>query len=444
MRKFAREWVQKYPSIAKIYDAIAGPRRMGSEETVVNYVKAVRKFCKFLGVEDPEILLQKLLNGEVDAGKKVDAYIDYALTEEKYAHGHARGLVFGIKKWFELNGVRVNWDKIELPTSTEISEEDRAPTREELKRLLNHANSARDRAVIYCDTSSGLRIGTLLSLKVGDLDVTYPDVARFTVERKRGRKFSTSRSGSQGKLFVSWITPEARMVLQQYLKEREAAGEKLTPESPLFTDAYYQGKFLTVEDYERVWGRLLRRAGLAQKSHKWFVLHIHTLRKYFRSNCVGVDISYRERWMGHKGLYLDMSYFKAEEQLHLNEYRKAVPHLTIYATSTDEKNLRKKMLIDFARMQGTPEEELKKLDEILARAKDVDEGIKEFRRFKEEPSSLKEQEGERKRSTMHDGNGSYYVAHGEDEMIQRLHDGWNLLQSLNADKYLMKQGFHHD
>jgi integrase len=436
MRKFAREWVQKYPSISKIYDAIAGPRRMGSEETVVNYVKAVRKFCRFNGVEDPEELLQKLQNGDVDPRKKVDTYIDYALTEEKFAHGHVRGLVFGIKKWFELNGVIVNWDQIELPTSTEISEDDRAPTKEELKRLLNHASSARDRAIIYADTSSGLRIGTLLSLKISDVDFTYPDVARFTVERKRGRKFSTSRSGSQGRLFVSWITPEARMALQQYLKEREAAGEKLTPESPLFTDAYCKGDFITVEDVERVWARLLRRAGLAQKSHKWFILHIHTLRKYFRSNCVGVDISYRERWMGHKGLYLDMSYFRAEEQLHLNEYRKTIPHLTIYATSTDEKNLRKKMLIDFARMQGTSEDELKKLDEILARAKDVDEGIKEFRRFKEEHEET--EQSRKKTKTAHDGNGRYFVAKSEEEMIQRLHDGWELVQSLNHDKYLLQ------
>jgi integrase len=65
--------------------------------------------------------------------------------------------------------------------------------------------------------------------------------------------------------------------------------------------------------------RLLKRAGLAKKSNRWYELHIHTLRKYFRSNCIGVDPSYRERWMGHKGLYLDMSYFKAEEQKHLED-----------------------------------------------------------------------------------------------------------------------------
>jgi integrase len=431
MRRFVREWVEKYPSIARLSEAITGKRRMGSEGTVTNYVKAVRKLCVFLAVSDPEVLLKKLLSGELDPRAKVDSYIDYALTEKKFAHGHVRNLVFGIKKWFELNGVKVDWARIELPTSTEIAEEDRAPTKEELKRLLNHASSARDRALIYCETSSGLRIGTILSLKVGDVDFSYPDVARFTVERKRGRKFSTKRNGSQGRLFVSWITPEARMALQQYLKEREAQGETVTPDSPLFTDVYYSGKLITVEDFERVWARLLHRADLAQKSNRWYVLHIHTLRKYFRSNCVGVDVSFREKWMGHKGVYLDMSYFRAEEQLHLTEYRKTIQGLSIYATAVDDKKMRSKMLVDFARLQGTPESELRKLEEVLARAKTVDEGITEFRRLQEESKT--------KPRTMHNGNGKYLVAKSEDEMIKRLHDGWRVVQALSHDKYLLEK-----
>ena len=89
------------------------------------------------------------------------------------------------------------------------------------------------------------------------------------------------------------------------------------------------------------------------------------------------------------------------------------------------------MLIDFARMQGTPEDELKKLDEILARAKDVDEGIKEFRRLQEEERSEKPKRA-------HDGNGKYLVAHNEDEMLQKLHEGFRLVQGLNHDKYLME------
>jgi hypothetical protein len=39
---------------------------------------------------------------------------------------------------------------------------------------------------------------------------------------------------------------------------------------------------------------------------------------------------------------------------------------------------------------------------------------------------------------MHDGNGKYYVAHTEDELIQRLHDGYKLIQSLGPEKFLLE------
>ena len=424
MRKFQREWVEKYPSIAKVNKAIAGPRRMGSERTVENYVKAIKKFVTYLGFNDPETALQKLLSGEVDAAEKADQFIDYAL--KKYAHATVRNFLFGIKKWYELNGVKVDWDKIELPTSTEPSESDRAPSKEELKSLLHHASGSRDRAAILTLASSGLRIGTLLSLKVGNVNFDYPDVASIKVERQRGRKFVGKRRGGQGRVFYSFMTQEAKEALMKYLEERKTAGEKMTPESPLIGDVYHRGNFITIEAFEKVYARLLRRAGLAEKSNKWFVLHIHTLRKYFRSNCVGVDPSYREHWMGHKGGYLDDSYFRAEEERHLAEYRKAIPHLTVYATPVEEKQLRSRMLLDFAKLQGYGEPELKRLGEVLARAKDVDEAIKEFRRFKDEPE------------TLHDGNGKYYVARGEDELIQKLHDSWKLVQPLNHEKYLLQ------
>lgn len=429
MRKHPREMIEKYPSVAKIYDAIAGSRRLGSEGTVENYVNYVSLFTKFLGFSDPETALKAMQSGKVNAGEKIDAFIGYALDDLGKSHSTVRNYAFGVKKWFGLNGVKVDWAKIEMPTSTEVREEDRAPNKEELKRLLNHASSSRDRAVIYVETSSGLRIGTLLSLKVGDVDFNYPDVARLTVERKRGRKFGSKRSRSAGRFFCTFITPEAKQALQQYLKEREAAGENLTAESSLIGDAYHKGKFQTVEGYERVWARLLRRAGLAQKSQSWFKLHIHVLRKYFRSNCIGVDASYRERWMGHKGLYLDASYFKAEESLHLAEYRKVIPYLAIYALPTEEKKLKSEMLLNFAKLQGYNVDQLKKLEDALARAKDVDEAITEFRRLKDDA----------KAASNGNGHGKHVIAKGESELVQKLDDGWSLVQTLNEDRFLLQR-----
>jgi integrase len=432
MRKFPREYMKKYPSVAKIYEAIAGSRRLGSEGTVQNYINYVAKFVKFIGASDPETALEAMQSGRVEAGEKVDAFISYALDELDKSHSTVRNYAFGIKKWLDLNGVEVNWTKIEMPTSSIVREEDKAPTKEDLRRLLNHASGSRDRAVIYVATSSGLRIGTLLSLKVGDVDFNYPDVARLTVKRKRGRKFGSKRGRNGGNYFVSWMTPEAKKALRHYLEEREAAGEKLTEESPLIGDAYHKGEFQNVEGYERVWARLLRRAGLAQKSNRWYKLHLHTLRKYFRSNCVGVDASYRERWMGHRGLYLDMSYFKAEEPLHLTEYRKAIPHLTVYGKAKEEKELRTQMLLDFAKLQGYEPDKLKKLEDALARAKNVDDAISEFRRLKDETHK------DRQKGNLR-GNGVYSVIQGEAELVQRLNNGWSLVKSLSEDKYLLEK-----
>ncbi len=431
MRKYAREWVQNYPSIAKIYEAIAGIRRMGSEGTVEIYVKGVKGFVEYLGYSDPETALLAIKEGKINVEEKVDKFIDYALEEQNKAHNHVRNHVFGVKKWFGLNGIQMDWKKIELPTTSEIREEDRAPTKDELKSLLNHGTS-RDRAVIFCDSSSGLRAGTLFSLKKGDLDPNYPDLARLTVQRKRGRKFTSKRRGTAGRLFCTFITPEAKTALLQYFEEREAAGEVLTDESPLIGDNYHKGKFTTIEDYEKVWARILKRAGLAKKSNKWYELHIHTLRKYFRSNCIGVDASYRERWMGHKGLYLDMSYFKADEPKNLEEYRKVIPHLTIQATPIEEKKLRSKMLLDFARLQGYDDNQLQKLGDVLARAKDVDEAITEFRHLNEDSAQTDN------RAQSRSATGKYSVVKGEGELVKHLDDGWSLIQSLSEEKFLMK------
>jgi integrase len=403
---------------------------MGLPGTAENYVKGVQKFVAFLGYADPETALSKLQSGELNAGRKVDEYIDFAL--KKYAHKTVRNQLFGIKKWLQLNNVKVNWESIEFPTSVEVKEADKAPSKDEIKLLLQHAKRTRDRAVILLSISSGLRLGTLLSLTINDVNMNYSDVALIKVEKKPGRKFMSRAGLSSGRFYFTFITPEAKQVLLQYFRERQSAGEKLTGQSPLIGDAYNRGKFITVEDFERVWHRLLKRAGLAEKSNRWYLLHVHTLRKFFRSNCVGVNPSYREFWMGHKGGYLDESYFRAEEQLHLNEYKKAIPYLTIYSITETPgfqiDALRMTILQDVLRGFGATKEELKRLTEKYERAKNVDAVINEFKRLIEDKKSLPNGDGPR-----------YFIANHDGELVKKLKEGWKLVRALNRGKYLLQQ-----
>ena len=113
MRKYAREAVVKYPSIARLSESVSGARRMGSISTVEAYIKAINKFVGFLGLEDPEKVLTAIQSGQVDPAAKVDQFIDKSL--EGVAHATVRNYLFGVKKWFELSGVKVDWERIEFP-----------------------------------------------------------------------------------------------------------------------------------------------------------------------------------------------------------------------------------------------------------------------------------------------------------------------------------------
>jgi hypothetical protein len=77
------------------------------------------------------------------------------------------------------------------------------------------------------------------------------------------------------------------------------------------------------------WKRLLKKCGLTKKSYKYHVYHIHVLRKWFRTKAEELTPSIRERLLGHKGGYLDESYFRITEEQLLNEYKKIHANLLI-------------------------------------------------------------------------------------------------------------------
>jgi integrase len=145
-------------------------RVSGSEDTVLIYVKGVKYFLEFLGLEDPETALEKVGSGEVDLEKSLNSYID-GLLAQGLSRNTVQTKLKGLKKWLDLNGIDFDWDKVERPKVWTVVE-DRAPTKEELRKLMELGN-LRDRFIISFLVSSGVRIGTLIKLRVGDVDLEY-------------------------------------------------------------------------------------------------------------------------------------------------------------------------------------------------------------------------------------------------------------------------------
>jgi len=321
-------------SIKRMQLRIKG-RRKGSDSTVQLYAYGVRDYLQFINLkEGPDSAIQSIRDGKVDPTLTIDDWIDDLL--QRVSSGTARKYIGGVKRWLQVNKVTVEWSDIEMPIYESV-EEDRSPTTEELRQILTYTYLLRDRAVVLCAASSGLRIRTLLSLTYGDCDFkSSDDVVVVIVNSAPGRKIRGKRA------FVTFFSPEARETLLAYRKEREKRGEKITSESYLFPATTDKSKRISTATFRVQWLRILKRAGLDQKGEggKWHELHFHVLRKWFETRCkiAGVKASFYQHWMTHKGgkdpeTYLDASYFKPVFKEHATEYRKVIPYLALKTIS---------------------------------------------------------------------------------------------------------------
>jgi integrase len=181
----------------------------------------------------------------------------------------------------------------------------------------------RMRTAIAILASSGIRVGALLGLKLKDITLDYDastGISKIVVPEELSKN---------GFSYVTFMSSEATKLLKEYLEyRRKKLGETITPESYVIVG---QGKNRISRTAFRVaWARLLRKCGLAKKSYKYHVFHAHVLRKWFRKKTEEeLSPSIRERLMGHKGGYLDESYFRVTEEQLLNEYKKIHASLLI-------------------------------------------------------------------------------------------------------------------
>lgn len=317
---------------------------IGSELTVKTYTDRLRRFFQWTGLM-PDEFLAKVESGEIEVADMLNDFLD----ERGKSPSTQKNYVAAIKKFLKVNLSKrarrsIDWDDIDLPRMRPV-ETDRAPTKEVLKRVLNFAG-IQERALMLVALSSGMRIGTIASLTIGDVNLkTYEDICVIKV-------LSEKAKGKMG--YVAFITPEAKEALLEYLEWRRRSGEELTPGSPLFA---HNGKpYSRPDNLSLKWTKILKEAGLDEKVRTHHTYHFHTLRKFFRTRleAAGVSASYRERLLGHKGGYLDLSYFDPRFEELLGEYRKAISYLTVFEEPG----------VDESRMAAL-EEELTQTQELL-------------------------------------------------------------------------------
>ena len=275
----------------------------GSIITSDVYLRRLGAFCGEMGKTPQELL--KLKDKEL-----ADLMDDYVIKREKIGNsgGYIGNTVKAVKSWLLFNGIKPSRNiKVKDADRTPTLTDERIPTQEELKRILN-AGDSRERTACCLIAFTGVRIGVLGNYKgtdglkvkdIPDLQIEGDKISFLKIPAQVNIREELSKSG---KKYFTFLGQEGCMYLQNYLIERIRSGETITPESAIITASKlgYRGKqHITAVNVGDTIRNAIRNAG--------FQWRPYVLRAYFDSRLLLaqderlIQRDYRSFFMGHVG-----------------------------------------------------------------------------------------------------------------------------------------------
>ena len=248
-----------------------------------------------------------------------------------------RNNVKPIKLFCEQMDIAIPWKKLMrgMPKERKYAN-DRAPKLEEIMRISEYPDR-RIKAIIYTMVSSGMRLGAWDYLRWKDI---FPITKDGKVITAKIKIYSEEEDE-----YFSFITPEAFHSLDNWMKYRKDCGENIDGDSwamrNLWDVTMPKGKgVVTVPKKLKstgvkrlienaLWGQQIRiKLESGKKRHEFQA--DHGFRKWFKTRCeiAGMRSINIETLMAHS-IGISDSYYRPTEDELLDDYRKAIPFLTI-------------------------------------------------------------------------------------------------------------------
>ena len=291
------------------------------------YKSALTKYMKLLEIKD----LETYLNSNPNVNSDMKRFLTLMngkppKTVKSYANA--------VKLFLNEKGHKIeseDWKKLTrrgyIPRRARATTQDKKPSKEIMRKILTHSN-VKGRALFLFLISSGCRIGETLQILIEDMELdANPPKAHIQAEYTKG-------SASGRTVYFSY---EARDAIREWLKVKEHWKKR--------TAGGTHGGNRVFPWTSQTAGFMLRLAcdkaevGDKDKKTKRRIYHLHSLRKFFRSNS-GLGFDVVNALMGHEQ-YLDASYLRLEENEEIAEvYLKAMPNLSVF--TVEDKTLAKK------------------------------------------------------------------------------------------------------
>jgi len=290
-------------------------RKKGTRST---YCAGLRKFKELLGIVD----LGEYLVGGPDAvadlrrflvaldGKPAKTVSTYATAVRVFLLDHDVALAENDWRKMRRRGF--------VPKRVKALTRDKKPSKVMLRKILNYAD-IKLRALTLFLLSSGCRIGETLQLRVDDFD--------FDSDPPRVRIRGEITKGGIGER-TAYFSYEARDAIHDWLHVkgdiRRRDGKGTYGGDVVFPFSSDTARFM--------WNSACERAGYGGRDSRTGrrVYHLHSLRKFFRSN-VGLELDVIHALMGH-GQYLDDAYLRLEEEGEIaKQYLSCMGNVSVYA-----------------------------------------------------------------------------------------------------------------
>jgi integrase len=296
---------------------------INSDVTRKNYEYCLSKFLKNCNLD-----LDSLLRlPQLDLSNLIIKY----LVSQRISSQYKTVIMATIKHACEMNDVILNWKKLKKfikseKTDNEINGKDRGYTHQEIQKILEFSDQRLKTAFLVL-ASTGIRIGALQTIRVGDLE-KIDNLYKITVYRGDREEY------------ITFCTPECAKEIDAYLDFRERRGEKITEDSYLLVRKFslktkVKGKAFRGRALWAILEDCISNCGLREIDHvnpfkRKQVPLLHGLRKFMTKQLVDSKLNpeIREMLLGHK-IGLTGCYYRPTPQEMYEEYQKAIDNLTI-------------------------------------------------------------------------------------------------------------------
>jgi integrase len=347
-----------------------------SPQTLDPYERKLAYFLEWSGKS-----ADKLIEECKDSKTAEQTVIKFILEEKQrvarkeITGGTMANTINAVRLFLEMNDVTLNWRKIRrLMPPVKRFADDRVPTREEL-RLILEAADIRGRALTLTFISSGIREGSIPRLKVSHLAPIEHDGQVIC-----GRLVVYAGEPEQ---YVAFISPEAYGALQAYIEYRKGRGEKIGDDSPLFRDRFDADAYPYIQikkpkpdrpkplhehGIRNYYNRLFHIIGMRHGKKRRHPVSVHGFRKYYKTvaESAGMKPIEVETLLAHSTGISD-SYYRPTETDLASAYLKIVKSLQVTAAAEFETKLEEEKTVNAHKIADLEQKLNSVLSSVLSR-----------------------------------------------------------------------------